>query len=95
MRASRSSSPSIRGSSRVVTGPMSPEADRERALAAAGTAEEEGAPSSVVDAALGADALLVGVLDLGHLGDRVGDLDELGRCVATGDDDVDVFGRLR
>ena len=46
--------------------------------------------ASVVDAALGADALPVGVLDLAHLGDGVGEVDQLGRGIAPGDDDVDV-----
>ena len=45
---------------------------------------------SVVDAAHWRDAPVVGVLDLAHLGDRVGDLDQLRRRVAAGDDDVDV-----
>src|SRR5438309_209343 len=44
--------------------------------------------ASVLDPLLGADAAVVGVLDLAHLGDRVGDLDDLLGGVATGDDDV-------
>src|SRR5579859_2693552 len=43
---------------------------------------------SILDALLGADPFVVGVLDLAHLGDRVGDLDQLGRRVAAGDDHV-------
>ena len=50
---------------------------------------------SVVDARFGADALLVRVLDLAHLGDGVGDVDQLGRRIAPGDDDVDVRGAGR
>src|SRR5205085_1915197 len=75
----------------------SAELDRERALARARPADEEGGGAhrrrrrrSVVDAALGRDAGVVGVLALAHLGDRVGDLDELVGCVAAGDDDVDL-----
>src|SRR5436309_1462984 len=45
-------------------------------------------PTSVLDALLGGDAAVVGVLDLAHLGDRVGHLDELGRRVPAGDHDV-------
>ena len=45
---------------------------------------------SVVDAAHGADALPVGVLHFAHLGDGVGEFDQLGRGIAPGDDDVDV-----
>src|SRR5207342_3088415 len=47
-------------------------------------------PTSVLDALLGRDALVVGVLDLAHLGDGVGDLDDLRWAVASGD--VDVVG---
>ena len=45
---------------------------------------------SIVDALLGPDARLVGVLGGAHLGDGVGDLDELGGCLAAGADDADV-----
>src|SRR5829696_2761881 len=44
----------------------------------------------MVDASERPDALPIGVLDLAHLGDRVGDVDKLLRRVATGDHDVDV-----
>ena len=49
--------------------------------------------ASEVDALLGPDAGLVGVLDVAHLGDGVGDLDQRRRRVAAGADDVDVGGR--
>src|SRR4051812_9844098 len=45
-------------------------------------------PVSVLDPLLGADAAVVGVLDLPHLGDGVGHLDQLVGGVATRDDDV-------
>src|SRR4051812_8533421 len=43
---------------------------------------------SVLDAFLGRDALVEGVLHLAHLGDRVGRVDDLLRRVAAGDDHV-------
>ena len=51
-------------------------------------------PTSVLDALLRRDALVVGVLDLAHLRDRVGDIDDLRRAIATGDDDVDIVGSV-
>src|SRR5436305_5216495 len=43
---------------------------------------------SIFDALLGPDALLVGVLDLAHLGDGVGQGDDLLGRIPAGDDDV-------
>ena len=48
------------------------------------------APISVVDAALGGDSAVVGVLDVAHLGHRVGDVDDRCRRIATRDHDADV-----
>src|SRR6266568_3202803 len=50
-----------------------------------------GSPSawrSPLDSLLAADALVEGMLELAHLGDEVGDLDQRRGGVATGDDDV-------
>ena len=63
---------------------------RLRARGERGERPRRGAPS-VVDALLRADALLVRVLDVAHVGDGVGDLDELGGGVAAGAHDVDVL----
>ena len=47
------------------------------------------APSLELDALLGLDALrLVGVLDHPHLGNEVGEVDQLLRGIPAGDDDV-------
>ena len=56
------------------------ELDGERALAAARAAEQEGQHDRSVSSRCRAwrDAAVVRVLDLAHLGDRVGDLDQLG-----------------
>src|SRR5262245_47225895 len=43
---------------------------------------------SPLDSLLAADAPVEGVLELAHLGDEVGDLDQRRRRVAAGDDDV-------
>ena len=45
----------------------------------------------VVDASLGQNALCVGVFDLAHLGDQVGEFDERGMSVAAGADHVDAL----
>jgi len=47
-----------------------------------------------LDFAPGEDSFLVGVLDLAHLGDGVGEFDEKWVGVAAGEDDVDAFGFL-
>src|SRR6266542_4489213 len=46
------------------------------------------APRSPLDPLLPADATLEGVLDLAHLGDQVGAVQQLGGRVAAGDHDV-------
>src|SRR5580704_8729471 len=48
----------------------------------------------VVDPPLGQYTLGVGVFHLAHLGNQVGELDELGMGVATGADDVDALGTV-
>jgi hypothetical protein len=45
---------------------------------------------SEFDARLGFHSFPEGVLDLGHFGDEVGQLDQLGFGVAAGDDDMQV-----
>ena len=53
-------------------------------------AAHEGVPLQLeLDAALRQDAALVGVLDLAHLGDCVGEFDQQGVRIASGEDDVD------
>ena len=46
----------------------------------------------VLDPLLGLDALVVGVLDLAHLGDGVGEIDDLLRRIASGEDHVGRVG---
>src|SRR5258708_34199975 len=48
----------------------------------------------IVDAPLSQYTLGVGVFHLAHLGDEVGQLDELGMSVAAGADDVDTLGTV-
>src|SRR5258706_12073982 len=48
----------------------------------------------VVDPPLSQYTLGVGVFHLAHLGDQVGELDELGMCVAASADDVDTLGAI-
>ena len=45
----------------------------------------------IVYTTLGQNSLCVGVFDLFHLGDEVGELDELGVSVSAGADDVDIL----
>src|SRR6266567_2747262 len=51
-------------------------------------------PTSVLDALLGRDAAVVGVLDLAHLGHRVRQLDQLGRGIPAGGHDVRARGTV-
>ena len=76
----RRSSAGVRASSRLVRAPSS--AQR---LARAVEDERGRLP---LDPLLGADALVHRVLDLHDLRDEVGELEQLGRGVAAGDDDV-------
>src|SRR6266545_4804340 len=70
---------------------LKPATRRPRSVKAAITLAVIGSPSawrSPLDSLLAADALVEGMLELAHLGDEVGDLDQRRGGVATGDDDV-------
>src|SRR6266542_1302926 len=79
---------SVKAAIRPVATVVVPTPDRVPATTTLAVIGSPSAWRSPPDSLLAADALVEGMLELAHLGDEVGDLDQRRGGVATGDDDV-------